>query len=60
MAITVLVILVCIIKRRKAKIREEEMTQDDENPVYGLYEFQDGEVTYTTAEVTDANEVYGQ
>ena len=49
------------LKKRKQRTKaNEEVVDEDENPVYGLYEFQDGEVTYTTAEVTDANEVYGQ
>ena len=51
---------ICLCKRRPKSKANEEVNDEDENPVYGLYEFQDGEVTYTTAEVTDANEVYGQ
>ena len=52
----------CLIRRKQEQATKayEEVKDENENPVYGLYEFQDGEATYITAEVTDANEVYGQ
>ena len=50
----------CIKKRKEARKERGGVRKEEENPVYGLYQFEDGEVAYTTAEVTDVNEVYGQ
>ena len=41
--------------RRRSK-KEEEIQDEDENPVYGLYS-SDG--IYTATEMTDNNEMYG-
>ena len=50
----------CLKKRNKTTKERDKVQDEDENPVYGLYEFEDGEARYTTAEVTDTNEVYGE
>jgi len=51
----------CLWKRRqKSQNKENEVIDEDENPVYGLYQVHDGEVEYTTAEAIDTNDVYGE
>ena len=68
-----LVILFCIFKKREAKLRAAaEVTQDDENPVYGVYfnpnprmEVEDNNDYYSsdyepvgTSRATDNNPLY--
>ena len=41
-------------------MREEVIAQGDENPVYGMYYFANGEhIDYGSAEVEDNNAYYG-
>ena len=41
-------------------MREEVITQGDENPVYGMYYFANGEhIDYGSVEVEDDNMYYG-
>ena len=64
--VSVLVILVCvavlafILFRRSKKTKAEEPAEVDENPVYDMYYFADGDrVDYGNAEAKDENELYG-
>ena len=60
--IAVLLFIICKCKRRKrTKSSSSVEENNDENPVYGMYYFADGEhIDYETAEVQDDNEYYGQ
>ena len=50
---------VIILRMFKKKTPEEPVQQGDENPVYGMYFFADGEhIDYGSAEVQDANMYY--
>ena len=56
--IAVLMFLICKCKRRKRKTSAVE--NNDENPVYGMYYFADGEhIDYGCVEVQDDNAYYG-
>ena len=64
--VSVLVILVCvavlafILFRRSKKTKAEEPAEVDENPVYDMYYFADGDrVDYGNTEVQDENDLYG-
>ena len=49
-----------LLHRRKKNVKEEVIAQGDENPVYGMYYFANGEhIDYGSAEVQDDNEYYG-
>ena len=51
---------VFLLHRRKKNVKEEVVAQGDENPVYGMYYFANGEhIDYGSAEVQDNNEYYG-
>ena len=64
--VSVLVILVCvaviafILFRRSKKTKAEEPAEVDENPVYDMYYFADGDrIDYGNVEVEDENQMYG-
>ena len=65
--VSVLVILVCvaviafILFRRSKKTKAEDTVEEvDENPVYDMYYFADGDrVDYGNTEVQDENDLYG-
>merc|ERR1712012_108889 len=65
--VSVLVILVCvaviafILFRRSKKTKAEDTVEEvDENPVYDMYYFADGDrVDYGNTEAKDENELYG-
>ena len=55
--VVVLVFLVCRLTRRP---RAPSIPRVNENPVYGMYYFPDGErIDYATVEVEDENPYYG-
>ena len=57
-----LALLVFFICRHQKSTRTTSAVEEnnDENPVYGLYYFADGEhIDYETAEVQDDNDYYG-
>ena len=57
--IAVLLIVICKFKRKKRTTSAVE-ENNDENPVYGMYYFSDGEhIDYGTTEVQDDNDAYG-
>ena len=57
LCIAVLVFFLC---RRKKNVKEEVVAHGDENPVYGMYYFADGEhIDYGSVEVEDDNAYYG-
>ena len=48
------------LRRRKKQKTTKEIEVEDENPVYGMYEFADGRnVDEGRAEIVDDNEYYG-
>ena len=56
--IAILLFIICKFKRRKRTTSTVE--NNDENPVYGMYYFGDGEhIDYGTTEVQDDNDAYG-
>ena len=53
-------VVVFLLARRLKIKREPSVEQRDENPVYDMYYFSDGQhVDYGTSEVQDENENYG-
>ena len=57
-----MLVLVLVLRHRKSPQRAaREITKaDDENPVYGMYYFADGEhIDESRSEVVDNNENYG-
>lgn len=53
-------VIVFFLLRRNKNVKEEVVTQGDENPVYGMYYFADREhIDYGSVEVHDDNEYYG-
>ena len=57
LSIALLVLFLC---RRLKRTREPSVEQCDENPVYDMYYFADGQhVDYGTSEVEDDNQYYG-
>ena len=57
LCIAVLVFFLC---RHKKNVKEEVVVHGDENPVYGMYYFANGEhIDYGSAEVEDDNMYYG-
>ena len=57
LCVGVFVLFLC---KRKNNKREEVIAQGDENPVYGMYYFANGEhIDYGSAEVEDDNAYYG-
>ena len=60
--VVLLALLAFFICRHKQQKRTTSTLEEnnDENPVYGMYYFADGEhIDYETAEVQDDNEYYG-
>ena len=57
LCIAVLVFFLC---RHKKNVKEEVVAHGDENPVYGMYYFANGEhIDYGSAELEDDNAYYG-
>ena len=53
-------VIVFFLHRRKKNVTEEVVEQGDENPVYGMYYFANGEhIDYGSVEVHDDNDYYG-
>ena len=53
-------VLAFLLSRRPKRPREPSVEQRDENPVYDMYYFADGQhVDYGTSEVQDDNQYYG-
>ena len=58
--VLLLVLVICLYKRCRERPAEPEWTRQDDNPVYGLYEFADGSnIDDNSAEVEDTNDYYG-
>lgn len=58
--LALLVFFVCRNKHQKRTRTTSSVENNDQNPVYGMYYFADGEhIDYETAEVQDENEYYG-
>ena len=60
LVILFIALLVFFLCRRLKRTREPSVEQCDENPVYDMYYFADGQhVDYGTSEVEDDNQYYG-
>ena len=53
------VLLVLVLRRRRQKRAANETKAEDQNPVYGMYYFADGEhIDENRSEVVDENAIY--